>query len=213
MPVPVHQLAETEAVPRACSTATRRSSPPGERFAYSNGGYVVLALLAERAAGTPFHDLVQQRVFDPAGHGRSGVPAQRRAARRRRHRLPVRRRAADQRRCTCRCAAPATAAPSSAVADVDAFWRALFAGRDRARSRGWPRWSGRAARPTSGADAVRPRLLAVASPTGRCSWRATTPACRSARSTTRRRGRTRTVVSNWSDGAWPMCKLLGDHGL
>lgn len=39
----------------------------GERFSYSNGGYVVLALLAERAGGAPFADLVQQRVCAPAG--------------------------------------------------------------------------------------------------------------------------------------------------
>ena len=24
--------------------------------------------------------------------------------------------------------------------------------------------------------------------------------------------RTATVVSNWSDGAWPICRLLGEHG-
>ena len=35
--------------------------PAGERFAYCNGGYVVLALIAERASGTPFHDLVRER--------------------------------------------------------------------------------------------------------------------------------------------------------
>ena len=32
-----------------------------------NGGYVVLALIAERAAGIPFADLVRQRVCGPAG--------------------------------------------------------------------------------------------------------------------------------------------------
>jgi CubicO group peptidase (beta-lactamase class C family) len=40
---------------------------PGESFAYCNGGYVVLALLAERAGGRPFHELVADRVFAPAG--------------------------------------------------------------------------------------------------------------------------------------------------
>ena len=40
--------------PRARRLPT--SFPPGERFAYNNGGFVVLALLAERAAGLPFHD-------------------------------------------------------------------------------------------------------------------------------------------------------------
>jgi len=32
---------------------------PDERFAYSNSGYVVLALIAERVSGVPFHDLVR----------------------------------------------------------------------------------------------------------------------------------------------------------
>ncbi len=40
---------------------------PGERFAYNNGGFVVLALLAERATGRSFHDLVDERVCRPAG--------------------------------------------------------------------------------------------------------------------------------------------------
>ncbi len=50
-----------------CSTGTRPSSLPNERFAYCNGGFVVLALLAERASGVPFHELVRQRVCEPAG--------------------------------------------------------------------------------------------------------------------------------------------------
>ena len=41
--------------------------PPGERFSYCNGGYVVLALIAERSSGVPFHDLVLERVCRPAG--------------------------------------------------------------------------------------------------------------------------------------------------
>ena len=48
---------------------------PGERFNYSNGGYVVLALLAERASGMPFHDLVDQPVCVPAGSGSTTPPA------------------------------------------------------------------------------------------------------------------------------------------
>ena len=38
-----------------------------ERFSYCNAGFVVLALIAERASGVPFHDLVRQRVCEPAG--------------------------------------------------------------------------------------------------------------------------------------------------
>jgi len=40
--------------------------PAGERFAYNNGGFMVLALLAERASGVPFHELVQERILTPA---------------------------------------------------------------------------------------------------------------------------------------------------
>lgn len=40
---------------------------PGERFSYCNGGYVVLALIAERVSGVPFHELVHRRVCEPAG--------------------------------------------------------------------------------------------------------------------------------------------------
>ena len=65
MPVPVHELATTEQF-----VAVLGGYPPkfaaGERFSYCNGGYVVLALIAERASGVPFHDLVAQRVCEPA---------------------------------------------------------------------------------------------------------------------------------------------------
>jgi CubicO group peptidase (beta-lactamase class C family) len=47
-------------------------SAPGERFAYNNGGFVVLALIAERASGEPFHRLVAERVCEPAGLRRTG---------------------------------------------------------------------------------------------------------------------------------------------
>ncbi|CAN5419933.1 hypothetical protein BH23ACT3_BH23ACT3_18360 [soil metagenome] len=39
----------------------------GERFSYCNGGYLVLALVAERAAGTSFHELVHRQVCELAG--------------------------------------------------------------------------------------------------------------------------------------------------
>ncbi len=66
MPVPVHELATTEQY-LAVLGGHPTAFPPGERFAYCNGGYVVLALIAERASGVPFHDLVRQRVCRPAG--------------------------------------------------------------------------------------------------------------------------------------------------
>jgi len=43
----------------------------GERFSYCNSGYVVLAVIAERVGGLPFHELVEQRVCGPAGMHRT----------------------------------------------------------------------------------------------------------------------------------------------
>jgi CubicO group peptidase (beta-lactamase class C family) len=64
--VPVHELATTEQYLRVLSGFPSKF-PPGERFSYCNSGYVVLALIAERSTGTPFHELVEQRVCGPAG--------------------------------------------------------------------------------------------------------------------------------------------------
>jgi CubicO group peptidase (beta-lactamase class C family) len=68
MPVPVHELATTEQF-LAVLDGFPTKFPPGERFSYCNGGYVVLALIAERASGVPYHDLVDLRVCAPAGLG------------------------------------------------------------------------------------------------------------------------------------------------
>ena len=66
LPVPVHRLAAAEDY-LAVLDGHPAAFPAGERFVYCNGGYVVLALLAERASGVPYHDLVEQRVLRPAG--------------------------------------------------------------------------------------------------------------------------------------------------
>jgi CubicO group peptidase (beta-lactamase class C family) len=63
---PVHQLASSEDYLRVLDGYPTKA-PAGERFDYCNGGYVVLAILAERASGVPFHDLVAERVCRPAG--------------------------------------------------------------------------------------------------------------------------------------------------
>ena len=68
MPVSVHELALTEDY-LAVLDGHPTAFPAGERFAYCNGGYVVLALIAERCSATPFHDLVRERVLEPAGMG------------------------------------------------------------------------------------------------------------------------------------------------
>jgi CubicO group peptidase (beta-lactamase class C family) len=65
MTQPVDVLDTTEAfLPELDGYPT--AFPAGERFAYNNGGFMVLALLAERASGAPFHDLIQDRVLTPA---------------------------------------------------------------------------------------------------------------------------------------------------
>jgi CubicO group peptidase (beta-lactamase class C family) len=66
MPVPVHELATTEQYLVVLDGHPPKFAPD-ERFAYCNSGFVLLALLAERASGVPFHDLVRQRVCAPAG--------------------------------------------------------------------------------------------------------------------------------------------------
>jgi CubicO group peptidase (beta-lactamase class C family) len=66
LPVPPQRLANTEAYLEVLDGHPTKF-PPGERFAYCNGGYVVLALIAERTAGVAFHDLVRDRVCTPAG--------------------------------------------------------------------------------------------------------------------------------------------------
>jgi CubicO group peptidase (beta-lactamase class C family) len=66
LPVPVHELDSTEKYLKALDGFPMKFAP-GERFSYCNGGYVVLALIAERVAGVPFHELVVDRVCRPAG--------------------------------------------------------------------------------------------------------------------------------------------------
>lgn len=64
--VPVHTLVETEDYLPALDGFPQKF-PPGERFSYCNGAFVVLALLAERSVGRPFRQLVEERVCRPAG--------------------------------------------------------------------------------------------------------------------------------------------------
>jgi len=66
LPVPVHTLARTEDY-LAVLDGHPSKFAPDERFSYCNGGFVVLALIAERASGVPFPDLVVERVCEPAG--------------------------------------------------------------------------------------------------------------------------------------------------
>ncbi len=65
LPVPVHRLDSAEAYLQVLA-GFPQVFPPGTAFTYNNGGYVVLAILAERAAGQPYAELVRTRVTEPA---------------------------------------------------------------------------------------------------------------------------------------------------
>ena len=127
LPVPAQNLATTEAYLEILG-GHQQKFQPDERFAYCNGGFVVLAVLAERVAATSFHDLVHDLVCAPAGMGDTAflrsdaLPA--RAAlgylevgdewRTNVFHLPVR--------------GSGDGGIYTTAADVAAFWRALFAG-------------------------------------------------------------------------------------
>jgi CubicO group peptidase (beta-lactamase class C family) len=206
MPVRVHALAETEdflAVLDGYPTAF----PAGERFAYCNGGYVVLALIAERASATSFHDLVQERVLDPAGMadtaylrsdelpGRAAVGyLSDDAPRTNVHHLPVR--------------GNGDGGAYSTVADIATLWRALLAGRIVP-----PRWVAEMVRPRSDVPRESRRyglgfwlhpssdaVLLTGYDAGVSFQSSHDPAP----------GTTRTVISNSSEGAWAMAELV--HG-
>lgn len=206
MPVPVHRLATTEDY-LAVLEGHPQKFPPGQGFSYCNSGYVVLALLAERAAGTPFHDLVAARVLAPAGMTDTAflrsdeLPG--RAARGYLDadglrtnvlHLPVR--------------GSGDGGIYSTLADLHAFWGALLAGRivspttvprmlhphsdvpEENRRYGWGFWL----------HPARDAVLLEGYDAG--------VSCRSAHDPTT--GTTFTVVANTSNGAWPVARHLGE---
>jgi CubicO group peptidase (beta-lactamase class C family) len=71
MPVSVHRLATTEDFLPILDGRPQKFAA-GERFCYCNGGYVVLALLAERVGSRSYQGLVHELVLEPAGMTASG---------------------------------------------------------------------------------------------------------------------------------------------
>jgi CubicO group peptidase (beta-lactamase class C family) len=207
LPVPVQQLLTTEQF-LAVLDGQPTKFAPDERFSYCNGGYVVLALIAERVSGVPFHDLVRARVCVPAGMRdteflRSDELPERTAvgylpidgvSRTNAFHLPVR--------------GNGDGGSYSTVADISAFWRSLFAG-DIVSADGV-------------AEMVRPRSVVPAEsmryglgfwlhPSSDAVILVGYDAGVSFRSVhDPGSARTHTVIANSSDGAWPITRRLDE---
>lgn len=180
----------------------------GERFAYNNSGYVVLAILAQRASGVAYHDLVRTLVCEPAGMvdteflRSDELPGRAAAgyltvdgARTNVLHLPVR--------------GAGDGGVYSTAADLHAFWKALLAGRIVSRA--------------AVAEMVRPRsdwpeeserygLGFHLHATGDAVWLEGYDAgvsCDSLHQPSL--GLTWTVIANWSQGAWPLVTLLNQR--
>ena len=67
---PEHQITDSEVL-ALLEEETQGVFAPGTRWAYSNSGYVVLGLVAARAAGRPFGDVLRERIFAPLGMTRT----------------------------------------------------------------------------------------------------------------------------------------------
>ena len=207
MPVSVHELTTTELyLPVLDGHET--VFPAGELFAYNNGGYVVLALLAERASGVDFHELVRTLVCKPAGMldtaflrsdelpgGAALGYLSADGPRTNVFHLPV--------------LGSGDGGIYSTAADFSAFWDALFAGR--------------IVSPDRLAEMVRPRsdwpeesrrygLGFHLRATGDGVWLEGHDAGVSFASMRHPSSSiTYTVISNWSEGAWPVVRLLDDR--
>jgi CubicO group peptidase (beta-lactamase class C family) len=206
MPVPVHELATTEQY-LAVLEGHETKFAPDERFAYCNSGYVVLALIAERAAETPFHELVRRRVCEPAGMpdteflrsdelpGRTalGYLTTGGGSRTNVFHLPVR--------------GSGDGGIYTTAADVSAFWQAMFAGRivptewvgEMVRPRSTPRSSSLDYGLGFWIDPSTGKVVLTGSDAG-VSFRSE----HDPRATS-----TTTVISNTSKGAWPIARHLG----
>jgi CubicO group peptidase (beta-lactamase class C family) len=207
LPVPVHELATTEQfLPVLDGRETAFAA--GERFAYNDGGYVVLALLAERASGVAFHQLVRTLVCEPAGMTDTAflrsdeLPG--RAALGYLHvhglrtnvfHLPV--------------LGSGDGGIYSTADDLSAFWDALFAGRIVPQER-----VAQMVRPRSEwpEESRRYGLGFHLHATGDGVWLEGYDAGVSFTSLHEpSSSMTYTVISNWSDGAWPIVRLLRDR--
>ena len=204
LPVPMQELADPEQY-LAVLDGFPAKFPPGERFSYCNGGYVVLALIAERTGGAPFHELVRRRVCEPAGMSDTAFL--------RSDELPGRAAlgylAADDPR-TNVLHLPVRGSGDggiySTAADISSLWAAFLAGRIVPAE-----WTAEMVRPRSDvpSESMRYGLGVWLHATRRVVMLEGYDAGVSFRSThDPRAGRTVTVVANTTDGAWPLVAHL-----
>ncbi|MEV4604098.1 serine hydrolase domain-containing protein [Amycolatopsis sp. NPDC049253] len=180
--------------------------PPGSQFSYNNGGFAVLALLAERATGEPFADLVASRVVASAGmahtafHRSDELPGDAATGyledgRTNVFSLPV--------------VGSGDGGIYSCADDFAAFWAALHAGRIVP-----PEWVSRMTAVVSAETSTRERLRYGLGfwlpPDGTTVMLEGYDYGVSFRSVSRPSdGLVFTVVSNTSEGAWPLTRWLG----
>ncbi|HSV37703.1 MAG TPA: serine hydrolase domain-containing protein [Nocardioidaceae bacterium] len=201
---PVHELDSTEAfVPMLGGFAQKFA--PGSAFSYCNGGFIVLALLAERSSGMGYHDLVRDVVLAPSGMVESGFLRSDRLpgdaalgyledGRTNVFHLPV--------------LGNGDGGMYSTLADMERFWDALFGGRILPRDvidemvaprSDVPEESGRYGL-GFWLDAEGPGVWLTGYDAGASFWSRRDPTT----------GHTATVMSNTSEGAWPLVWSLRD---
>jgi CubicO group peptidase (beta-lactamase class C family) len=203
---PVHELDTTEAFVPLLDGFPQKFAP-GTSFSYCNGGFVVLALLAERASQTSYHDLVRARVLEPAGMVDSGflrsddLPGDAAIGylaigRTNVFHLPV--------------LGNGDGGLYSTLADIDGFWKALFAGRIVPRQVVDEMVRPRSDVPDEKAryglgfwlDPYGPEVSLTGYDAG-VSFRSVHHP---------KTGRTWTVMANTSEGAWPISRALSVTG-
>ncbi len=207
LPVPVNRLDTTERFLEVLD-GFPTVAHADERFAYNNAGYVVLALIAERASGVGYHELVRARVTEPAGLADTGfwrtdeLPGDHAIAylhasglRSNALHLPV--------------LGSGDGGISSTGGDLATFWSALFGGRivptelvaEMTRPRSdWPEEDRR-----FGLGFHLHRTSAAVWLEG---YDAGVSVCTTHDPAS---GITHSVIANWSDGAWPMLSVLDEH--
>jgi CubicO group peptidase (beta-lactamase class C family) len=65
-PPAAHEFTAAEAL-QALSRQKKLRFPPGEKFEYSNSGYVVLGQIIERVSGKRYAEFLKETIFDPLG--------------------------------------------------------------------------------------------------------------------------------------------------